>query len=138
MIHAYDESYLNDAMNNLGEAVDYAVNCCHLTIDEFFDYFIASPFARQFERGVPKAIAGLSGSELVLDVLHQAGLDSIISETQIEYEYSPEYWCGWILAYYQWYTTRTFSNIRQQIPLQKFILYIQLIMKQALTSLLLQ
>ncbi len=29
------------------------------------------------------------------------------------------YWCGWILAYYQWYTGRTFKNIRSYITMQK-------------------
>ena len=28
MTHAYDEQYLSDAMNNLGEMMDYAVNTC--------------------------------------------------------------------------------------------------------------
>ena len=39
MIHAYDELYLNDAMRNLGEAFDYAVNQCHMEADVFMDIF---------------------------------------------------------------------------------------------------
>lgn len=35
MTHAYDEQYLSDAMNNLGEMMDYAVNTCHFEINEF-------------------------------------------------------------------------------------------------------
>ena len=37
MTHAYAAEYLNDAMENLGEAFDYAVNVCSLGSDEFMD-----------------------------------------------------------------------------------------------------
>lgn len=42
MTHAYDKEYLDDAMRNLGEAIDYVVNACHLNMDFFMDMFIAS------------------------------------------------------------------------------------------------
>ena len=32
MMHAYDEQYLDDAMRNLGEATDYAVNACNMSL----------------------------------------------------------------------------------------------------------
>ena len=35
MTYAYGESYLDDAMNNLGEAVDYAVHACNVSADDF-------------------------------------------------------------------------------------------------------
>ena len=41
MIHAYSEEYLSDAMKNLGEAVDYAVNYCQTEMQVFFDLFIS-------------------------------------------------------------------------------------------------
>ena len=41
MMHAYDEQYLDDAMRNLGEAADYAVNACNMTLQKFFDLFVA-------------------------------------------------------------------------------------------------
>ena len=34
---AYDEQYLNDAMQNLGEAADYAVNACNISLQKCFD-----------------------------------------------------------------------------------------------------
>ena len=34
MKYAYNEMYLEDAMENMGEMVDYAVNVCH--IETFF------------------------------------------------------------------------------------------------------
>ena len=36
MMHAYDEQYLDDAMRNLGEAADYAVNACGISLQKFF------------------------------------------------------------------------------------------------------
>lgn len=44
MTHAYTEKYLSDAMDNLGEAFDYAVNACSLDIDEFMALFITSGY----------------------------------------------------------------------------------------------
>ena len=56
MIRAYDEQYLDDAMRNLGEAADYAVNACNMTLQKFFDLFVTTGFATQFGNGVPKII----------------------------------------------------------------------------------
>ena len=52
MIYAYDEMYLDDAMKNLGEAADYAASCCNLNIDAFFELFVATGVASQFEKGI--------------------------------------------------------------------------------------
>ena len=109
MIHAYAEEYLNDAMENLGEAVDYAVNACGLDIDEFFHLFIATGYADAFGKGNPKILSGLSGTELVMEVVQKSGMDISFPEPQVEYDFSPEYWCGFILAYYQWKTRRKLS-----------------------------
>ena len=104
MTHAYGESYLNDAMENLGEAFDYAVNACMIDIETFMGLFISSGYANLFGKGVPKVVSGLSGTELVMEVVNKAGTFYSFPKPQVEYDYSPEYWCGWILAYYQWKT----------------------------------
>ena len=39
MIHAYSNEYLDDAMRNLGEALDYAVNSCNMAADAFIELF---------------------------------------------------------------------------------------------------
>lgn len=119
MIHAYDKDYLDDAMQNLGEAFDYAVNVCGKEIDEFMQLFIVSGFSEQFEKGTPKIISGTSGTELVIEIISKTGLSQESPEPQIEYDYSPEYWCGWILAYYQWYSGRTFKNIMEYITMKE-------------------
>lgn len=119
MIRAYDESYLDDAMRNLGEAMDYAVNCCGLGMSEFMQMFIASGYAKLFGNGTPKYVSGLSGTELVCDVLIRIENQRDFPPIQIEYNYSKEYWCGWILAYYQWYSGKSFKEIIRQIPMEQ-------------------
>lgn len=42
MMNAYSELYLDDAMENLGSMVDYAVGECGLPPDEFMNRFISS------------------------------------------------------------------------------------------------
>ena len=111
MIYAYDEMYLDDAMKNLGEAADYAASCCNLNINTFFELFIATGIASQFEKGNPRFVSGFSGTELVCEIIDKAGLEMTLPPPQIEYDYSSSYWCGWIIAYYQWRTGKSFKNI---------------------------
>lgn len=118
MIHAYDNQYLDDAMKCLGEAMDYAANCCQMNMDDFLNLFIGTGYAEQFAAGVPKYVSGVSGTELVMDVLTKSGVDIDFPQAQIDYDYSPQYWCGWILAYYQWYTGRGFKEIQKHITMQ--------------------
>ena len=119
MIHAYDNQYLDDAKRCLGEAMDYAANSCQMNMDSFLELFIGTGYAEQFAAGVPKYVSGVSGTELVMDVLTKSGTDMDFPQAQIAYDYSPQYWCGWILAYYQWYTGRSFKNITKHITMQE-------------------
>ena len=32
---------------------------------------------------------------------------------------SQEYWTGWILAYYQWYTGKSFRIIQKEVPIER-------------------
>ena len=117
MTYAYGESYLDDAMNNLGEAVDYAVHACNVSADDFMSMFVTSGYAKQFESGVAKVVSGLSGSELVLAVLKASGKQIDAPAARLEYDCSPEYWCGYILAYYQWHSSTPFKDILKAIPM---------------------
>ena len=117
MMRAYDEMYLNDAMRNLGEAFDYVATVLNIPMDDFIDMFIISGIAEQFAGGVPKFVSGLSGTELVWEVLNRMGTNTDLPEPQIEYEYSPEYWCGWILAFYQWNTGKSFKEIKRYLSM---------------------
>lgn len=121
MVYAYDEKYLYDAMRNLGEAFDYAYNQCNIELDVFMDMFITGGISKQFGQGTPKYVSGMSGTELVYEVTNYAGFTREMPDAQIEYECSKEYWCGYILAYYQWYTGRSFKNIKQNISMAQIL-----------------
>ena len=119
MIDAYDDQYLDDAMICLGEAMDYVANICQIEMDRFLELFIGTGYAEQFGAGVPKYVSGLSGTELAMDILAKSGIYNTFPQAKIEYSYSPQYWSGWILAYYQWYTGRSFKEIQKYITMQE-------------------
>lgn len=108
---AYNELYLNDAMQNLGDMIHYAVCELKFNPDVFFEWFIASGVASQFEKGNPKYIAGMSGYELAEEVLKTTNVNYERKEPEHSNKLSKEYWAGWILAYYQWETNQRFEDI---------------------------
>lgn len=118
MMHSYDRDYLDDAMESMGEAMDYAANQCNMEMDKFLEVFIGSGFAERFEAGEPKLVAGTTGTELVWNVLECSGIKAEFPPIQIDYERSPQYWSGWILAYYQWFTGQSFEEIRKAITMR--------------------
>ena len=118
MIHAYDEMYLDDAMECLGAAVEYAVLLRGMDGQDFLDLFVASGVADEFGRGNVKYISGMSGIELARHVLKICGMDVSEHTDPLHIDYPPEYWCGWILAYYQWHSGKSFAAICRQIKFQ--------------------
>ena len=111
MTNAYSELYLDDAMQNLGDMVEYAVCDLGCDPDVFFGWFISSGIASKFEKGNPKYITGMSGFELAEAVLTETNVAHEKREPSfIEFK-GREYWAGWILAYYQWETGKRFEDI---------------------------
>ena len=111
MTHAYDENSVEYAMDNLGTALDYSVNFLKYDGQEFLDLFRISGIANEFANGNPKYIAGITGRNLADEVYAKCGKQIAITEDEVNGDYSPEYWCGWILAYYQWETGISFKKI---------------------------
>ena len=121
MTHAYSESYLNNAKDRLSSFFDYAINDCKLKPDWITALFINTGYAEQFERGNPAYVAGMSGVELARAVITKAyGPKELPAPTNAE-DCSPEYWAGWAVAEYQWFTGRRFKDIFERIPLSKII-----------------
>jgi DNA-binding transcriptional regulator YiaG len=126
MMSAYNELYLDDAMQNLGDMVEYAVCDMGYDPDQFFEWFISSGIADKFEKGNPKYVTGMSGYELAETVLNETNIQyKKIEPFHIEYK-GREYWGGWILAYYQWLTGKRFEDIvKGGLPLSTvFSMYI--------------
>lgn len=111
MTRAYDESYLNDAAENLGDMLVYAVHDCGYDADEFFGWFILSGLAGQFGSGNPKYIAGLSGVELAREVVFRTSGVRLSKEATQDIERDAIYWSGWALAQYQWFSGLRFSDL---------------------------
>ena len=111
MTHAYQETYLNKAQSVLGEAFDYAVNTCGISGSDFVKLFLASSVCKRMENGEPAYIAGKSGIEIVIEVVSQTMGKEISNEPEARFGRSKEYWIGWAVAYYQWYSCRKYSEI---------------------------
>lgn len=112
-IRAYPETYLSGVMHTMAALLDYAVNIKQQDIDIFFRRFITQGFALQLEQCNPAAITGRSCAELYQMI---ASDYTTPVYQNLPYDRSPEFWTGWVLAYYQWYTCRTFSEITAVVP----------------------
>ena len=118
MIHAYDKNYLLKAQNNLGSMFDFAVYDLNEKLDSFFQKFLQSDICPRFEQGESTVIAGRSGIELALQVLEN---ESQGKKYRPVANRSSEYWCGWALAYFQWFTNLSFSQINSFIPVTEVL-----------------
>lgn len=116
MICAYSEIYIEDAQKNIGDMLDYAVNTLEMDIEFFWKMFANSRIAKECERGNPMYIAGKNGCEIADAVLQSVGLENE-KEHVLYLEKSPEYWCGWVLAYYQWYKSVTYERIQKAVSI---------------------
>lgn len=111
MIRAYQEIYLSKAQSVLGDAFDYAINSCKLPGETFIKMFIVSSASGKIENGEPACIAGKSGIEIVMDIVSETTGKVLNTEHQESNGRSKEYWIGWAVAYYQWYSGRKFGDI---------------------------
>lgn len=117
MINSYDRMYLHDAKRHLAIAMDYCINICGLDPEDFTFMFINSGLAKQIEDGNPGIISGKSGIELGREIILKNTNEYVSIDYQPSLNRTPEFWAGWVLAEYQWYTARTFKNILERIPL---------------------
>ena len=121
MTHAYSELYLSNAKERLSAYFDYVINCCKYKPEWAAQIFIASGYAQQFERGNPAYVAGMSGPELAREIIFKV-YGKIELPDFVHWEnYSPEYWAGWAVAEYQWYSGRRFKDIFERIPISNII-----------------
>ena len=118
MMHAYDKTYLDKARTSLGRMLDFAVYDLHYDIEAFFHLFLTSGVSDRFETGDFTVLAGMSGVELAYEVLELSGIDCPRITPNYTINRSEEYWTGWALAYYQWYTALNFVEIVRYIPIK--------------------
>lgn len=111
MTHAYQEIYLSKAQSVLGDAFDYAVNTCGILGNDFVKLFIVSSVSKRMENGEPAYLVGRSGIEIVREIVEETKGQELQIEPQDHFGRSKEYWIGWTVAYYQWYSGRKYSDI---------------------------
>ena len=111
MIHAYQEIYLSKAQAVLGEAFDYAVNTCSISGENFIKQFIVSSVSKKMENGEPAYLAGKSGIELVKDIVAETTGKELTEVPPDRLDRSTEYWIGWAIAYYQWWSGKKYGVI---------------------------
>ena len=117
-MHAYDESYLADAKDHLGDLFDYAVNTLGMNLRDAFERFACSGVGEMFEKGHPLFLAGMSGSDLARRVLEATGRPGPYPKYEFT-GYSREYWAGWALAHFQWFSGIRFKDIdRYGLPIE--------------------
>ena len=120
-IRAYSEDYLECAAASLAVACDYAVNVCGMRPDDFADIFVISGECGKFGRGNPSVVAGKSGIELVRSIVEKVDPGRELPEPEFSQSRSPEYWAGWALAQYQWYSAKTFKAVFSRVPLSEIV-----------------
>lgn len=113
MARAYKKTYLHDAMRNLAVMMDCGVRKYGYPIEEFYEKFLASELSRQFAKGNPRYLVGMSGAELADSVVEASG-GTVQEKNDGTYTVGPEYWAGWALAYYQWLTCRSFAYMHKK------------------------
>ena len=114
MIHAYNEMYLDDAMNTLAEVFSYVQDARQA--DMLFERFVISGIAYQFGKGNPRYL-NMPSQVLFYEIIG----NSIPLIYPKGIGRSPQYWCGYVLAYYQWYTGLSFERIGLYLPPSRII-----------------
>ena len=116
MTTAYDRIYLEKARVALGRMLDYAVYDLKYDLADFWELFLASSVSEQFQYGNVSVLVGRSGVELALIV---SGKDKDYRKPFFSEARSKEYWLGWALAYYQWETCISFSQITEFVSMNE-------------------
>jgi DNA-binding XRE family transcriptional regulator len=110
-MRAYQEIYLSKTQSALGDAFDYAINACRISGSDFIKLFAASSVSKRMENGEPAFLAGKSGIEIVFDVMLETTGREPDAAPEEHFGRSREYWIGWAVCYYQWYSARSYGNI---------------------------
>ncbi len=117
-IRAYSYDYLRWAQRILADAIDFAVNTYGLTISEFEKIFLNSKVVLQFQNGNCKYVAGVTGCELFRLIAEENDMKLPKKDDIMYTDKSKEYWTGWALAFYQWYSAMNFADILSHVSLE--------------------
>jgi DNA-binding transcriptional regulator YiaG len=108
-------------MTNLADMFDIAVNRYGMSGEDVWHNFANSKLAYEFEKGNPQIVAGKSGYELFFALYATTDKSVSYDDMVAPLSKSPEFWCGWLLAYYQWSQNTTFKAIQEKITFEKLL-----------------
>ncbi len=121
MINDYRDLYLNDYVNLLASAFDYALYDLDIDVDYFESLFCSSRYSRELERLNPGIISGMSGIEFALKLIEGITYNFMYKEPTIKDYRTPFYWAGYALANYQFKTKKRFKDIFSVIHLNDIL-----------------
>ena len=118
----YDEMYLASVQQNLGFFFQVSLRELNLSAMQVQETFLASEIPAQIENGNPDFLCGKSGYELALIAFPNLLTGEILDKALAEPFYpQAEYWSGMVLAYCQWKSGKTFSEILANYPLERIL-----------------
>lgn len=123
MIKSYDEIYLEETCDNIATMLDGAV-LSGIQPEEFWRLFISSNVARNIENGHPRYLVGMSGIELLNELLNEQIFlndKKIFLNPEFNTFRSEYYWAGWVLAQYQNYKNISFYELNKLFPIEKVL-----------------
>ena len=115
MTYAYDELYIENAQRVLAQMMHYVVYDLEIGYDPWCSLFVQSGVARQFGRGNPRFVAGMSGAELADEVLRRVTGHGSTAEARPFYDRSDAYWTGFTVAWYQWRANCSFRELFREV-----------------------
>lgn len=122
MIRAYNELYLSDARRTLASSFDHAVYTLGYELPKYYRFFMNTDTAHRFENGDPFIISGMSGVELSYMIDEKKNGIRSNAEPVYHDDRSREYWTGWALSYYQWYSNVSFRRIDEEVSIESVLL----------------
>ncbi len=116
MIRAYDEVFLPFVQDVVGNIFEMGVELKGININDFIIKFLNFKYLAKIESADPTLVLGKSSNEI---------LGLILNEEPEEFESypyaTPEYWCGYVLAYATWYFNKSYRDILDKYPIDRLL-----------------
>lgn len=117
----YSESQLPRFMEKMGDAFDYAINDCKIDGSEFVKMFAVSTACKKIENGEANYLSGKSGIEIAIECIYETTGRELAVEPSEKFNRSVQYWCGWAVCYYQWWSSRKYVDIFKAIAYEDIL-----------------
>lgn len=121
MVKIYDRVFLHRAMTNMADMLDFAINFLGLPGDDYIKMFVGSEICKRLENGELSLIVGMCGEELAGRVIEEATGVETEAYDEERFDRTPEHWCGWAAAYYQWLRGITYRELFCVTPLDDLL-----------------